>query len=154
MREIVAYPARAVDLYFAYGSNLAVSRLRKRVPSAHPVGRAQLSGHQLTFDKRGQDGSGKANIAPRDRFSTWGALYQFEASSWALLDTFEPGYERLRVEVTSARGEVESAGTYRAIESVSGLLPRGWYKQLIADGAREHALPEEYLAFLDAIRAG
>ena len=143
----------AVDLYFAYGSNLSTSRMRGRVCSAEVIGRAQLLNHQLTFDKRGRDGSGKANVTSMERASTWGVLYRIEASSFSRLDGFESGYRRIRVEVALTSGETRNADTYRAIAAASGLLPYSWYKKLITDGARAHDLPEEYVAFLDSIPA-
>ena len=48
--------------YFAYGSNLVMARLRARVPVFGLIGPARLPAMRLTFDKRGSDGSGKANL--------------------------------------------------------------------------------------------
>jgi hypothetical protein len=48
-------------LYFAYGSNMSVSRLVARTPSAQPLGRCALRGHQLRFHKVGGDGSAKCD---------------------------------------------------------------------------------------------
>ncbi len=138
-------------LYFAYGSNLTCARLRDRVSAVAVVGRAQILDHQLTFDKRGRDGSGKANLTSSTRASTWGALYRIEGSSLSLLDAVESGYSRIHVQVTLASGKTLNAETYRAITPASGLLPYTWYKKLITDGAREHDLPAQYLAFLDSI---
>jgi gamma-glutamylcyclotransferase len=47
--------------YFAYGSNMSLSRLRERVPSAEAVGCFSLNGHDLRFHKLSKDGSGKCD---------------------------------------------------------------------------------------------
>jgi gamma-glutamylcyclotransferase len=49
--------------YFAYGSNLDLARMRARAPAVGLIGPALLQGMRLAFDKRGGDGSGKANLA-------------------------------------------------------------------------------------------
>src|SRR5438552_200988 len=59
-------------LYFAYGSNMAIERLKARVPSAELVCIADLAGHQLKFHKRSKrDQSGKCDAAytgsPQDK---------------------------------------------------------------------------------------
>lgn len=58
--------------YFAYGSNLCVRRLRRRVPSARALGPARLDGWTLRWHKRGEDGSGKCSIARPDAGSSAG----------------------------------------------------------------------------------
>ena len=48
--------------YFAYGSNLSLARLRERIGIALPLGVAELPDYRLVCDKRGADGSAKANL--------------------------------------------------------------------------------------------
>ncbi len=47
--------------YFAYGSNMSISRLRERVPSAVRLGIFFLEGHRLCFHKASEDGSAKCD---------------------------------------------------------------------------------------------
>jgi gamma-glutamylcyclotransferase len=47
--------------YFAYGSNMSLARLRARVPSTKFISLAMLSGHELRFHKRSDDGSAKCD---------------------------------------------------------------------------------------------
>jgi len=138
-------------LYFAYGSNLATSRMRDRIPAARVVGRARLDGHQLTFDKLGRDGSGKANIARSPGAIVWGVLYALESEDLSRLDEFEPGYDRVTLDVILDSGESCSAVAYRAIERKSGLVPLTWYMRFIIEGAQEHELPEAYRLSLEAL---
>lgn len=50
-------------LYFAYSSNISVSRLtaRTRAPSAKLICSGYVTGRRLTFDKVSKDGSGKCD---------------------------------------------------------------------------------------------
>ena len=137
-------------LYFAYGSNLSASRLRGRAASAEAVGPARLPGRRLTTDKRGRDGSGKANLAPDANGEVWGVVYSIRDEHWPDLDTFEPGYERIRVVVVTATEPLE-AWTYVSERVTDDPVPFRWYKQLIVAGAREHGLPEAWVATLEAL---
>jgi hypothetical protein len=140
-------------LYFAYGSNLKWSRMRERVPSARTEAVAFLEHHRLACNKRGRDGSAKANLvrAPGDR--VWGVLYCIERAHLTVLDRFEVGYERVEVAVCTATGEDRRASTYRSDRIIGDPTPFDWYRGMILEGAREHGLPEEYLRVLEALPA-
>lgn len=142
----------STPLYFAYGSNLLASRLRERVPSAAPRGVARLDGFRLTLDKRGADGSAKANLAPAVRERVFGVVYSLDAAHWPDLDRCEAGYERFEagVEVDGARLAVQ---TYRSTLLTDDPVAHAWYKRLIVEGAREHGLPAAWIALLEALPA-
>ena len=133
--------------YFAYGSNLDLARMRARVPAVGLIGPARLQGMRLAFDKRGKDGSGKANLAEDAASHVWGVLYALEWAQLPILDTFEPGYERVRVSV-EREGVRLAAETYVSTLCAPALAAASWYKQLIVEGARAHGLPEAYVARL------
>jgi len=133
--------------YFAYGSNLNLSRMRERVASAEPVGSGRVIGWHLSLDKRGRDGSGKANITRADGGEVWGALYRLDPAHWKILDRFEGGYERVGLEVASAGGVVRAA-SYASSVLTPDAVAFDWYRQLILDGALEHGLPEKWIAGL------
>lgn len=141
-----------MPLYFAYGSNLRTARLRARVPSATPRGVAWLDGFRLTLDKRGADGSAKANVAAAAGERVFGVVYELEAAHWPDLDRCEPGYERFdaRVERGGARLAVQ---TYRSTLVTDDPVAHAWYKRLMVEGAREHGLPPEWVALLEALPA-
>lgn len=63
--------------YFAYGSNMLHQRLKKRVHSAVPLGKARLCKHHLAWHKISTDGSGKCDIVedPEQNYYVWGVLY-------------------------------------------------------------------------------
>ena len=134
-------------LYFAYGSNLSLSRMTARVPSARPRGTAALPGYRLTLDKRSRDGSGKANLRPEAESRVFGALYVIDALHWPDLDACEPGYERLEVQVRMA-DRWHAAWTYLSRDLTEDPVPYDWYKRLIVEGAAEHGLPAEWQGWL------
>ncbi|MGM0412630.1 MAG: gamma-glutamylcyclotransferase family protein, partial [Pseudomonadota bacterium] len=89
--------------YFAYGSNMLTARLRARVPSAHPVGRARLDNHALAWHMAGPDGSAKCDIVTTPGTVVHGVLFRLDAGELPLLDAAEGlghGYDRETVTVT------------------------------------------------------
>jgi gamma-glutamylcyclotransferase (GGCT)/AIG2-like uncharacterized protein YtfP len=138
-------------LYFAYGSNLKLEQMRARVPSARVFGRARLRNRRLSFDKRGVDGSGKANLSDDGRACVWGVLYAFDPADWEALDRYEPGYARVAVEVVTEKDEAVSAETYVARRLTRDSVAFDWYKRLVVEGAREHGLPADYVAALEEL---
>ena len=140
----------APDLYFAYGSNLSSARLLARVPSARARGAARLDGFALRLDKPGADGSGKANLLATPGALVWGVVYQLDPSDWPALDACEPGYERTAVRV-ALDGAPLAAQTYCSPLYGPGLAAFRWYHRHLVDGAREHGLPEEWIALIEAL---
>ena len=141
------------ELYFAYGSNMSSIRLRERVPAAHALGRAQLEGFRLAWNKPGRDGSGKANILLAEASITWGVLYALPLSAWAGLDRIEGDYTRETHLVLDWRGERAAAQLYRwhGAPDLPDLAPHDWYRDHLLEGAREHDLPEEVIESLSRI---
>jgi hypothetical protein len=121
--------------------------MRERVPVVGSIGPARLRGRRLTFDKRGRDGSGKANLAEDAASHVWGVLYVLEWAHLPILDRFEPDYERVRVWV-EREGAQLAAETYVSTLCAPALPARAWYLQLVLEGARAHGLPEAYVSQL------
>lgn len=144
--------------YFAYGSNLHPERMRRRVPSAQPLGCAVLTGHLLRFHKHSlKDDSGKcdAHYTGRVQDRVYGAVYSLAAAEKAALDAVEgPGYE-VAERVVIQGGTQRPVFLYRARPEavVADLAPYDWYHALVVAGARHHGLPEPYIARIDAIAA-
>ncbi len=145
-------------LYFAYGSNMLTERLVRRCPSASPVGPAVLEDHALAFSKIGNEGSGKATIVERTGEAAFGVVFTLDVAERDLLDRFEGrgnGYDRIddcAVRLLKADATV-SACTYKAPPAFrdASLLPFDWYHALVIAGARQHGLPEDYVARLAAV---
>ena len=136
--------------YFAYGSNMASTRLRERVPSAELVTTGYLLKHRLCFHKVGMDGSAKCDAfyTGGDRDLVLGAIYRIDPSDKDSLDRTEglgKGYEEKQVSLFSAAGAEMKAFTYVATAMNETLQPFHWYKGHVLIGAREHRFPEEYV---------
>jgi AIG2 family protein len=140
------------NLYFAYGSNLCVARLVARAPSARAIGAARALGFALRLDKRGADGTAKANLHAAPDGAVWGAVYEIDPADWPSLDACERDYARLEIDVERGAQRLR-VQTYRSDHLIADALAADWYAQLILDGAREHALPAEWCAELERLAA-
>jgi hypothetical protein len=58
-------------------------------------------------------------------------------------------YQRVPVEIEVEDGEAVSALTYRSSLAAPGRKPSARYLGLLLAGAREHALPDAYVRFLE-----
>ena len=142
---------------FAYGSNMCSSRLQARTPSAARLGIGQLKGYVLRWHKTGADGSGKCDVVHtgRDSDAVWGVLYTLDAAKKPDLDKAEAlgiGYSE-RCAAIQIRDRTVEAWFYVAIDTTPDLIPYDWYKAFVVEGAREHRLPLDYIAALDAVMA-
>jgi len=140
---------------FAYGSNMRSSRLKARTPSATPLGAGKLKGHALRWHKTGNDGSGKCDVehTGRDDDAVWGVLYTLDAAEKQDLDKAEAlgiGYTE-QCATIQIGDETINAWFYVAIDTSPDLTPYHWYKAFVVEGAREHALPADYIAALEAV---
>ena len=145
--------------YFAYGSNMSVCRLRKRVKSAEPKERAILRCHRLEFHKKSKDKSGKCDIVLSSAAdAVWGRVYHIDYEHKKNLDCYEglgSGYYEKYVTVELDCGSTIRAVTYYANPKKTklGLKPYTWYKKHVLKGAKEAHLPPEYIKRIKAIDA-
>ena len=139
---------------FAYGSNMSTLRLRARVASASPVAVGYVTHRRLVFHKRGKDGSAKADAYYTGRSSdrVWGVLFSIARDEKPRLDACELGYDTQQIDVINER-ETIAASIYVAQRDVidPSLRPFCWYHRLVIHGAREHALPSDYIRDLQAL---
>ena len=141
--------------YFAYGSNLDRETFLKRrsmAPIAHKL--CRLDGYRLCFDLPiGPGERGVANVQPDVDRHVWGVAFQLNDESCARLDRSEGvdfgAYRRHTVTVTDAAGAALQAFTYRSEHSDPARKPSERYIGLILRGAREHALPQSYIRYLE-----
>jgi gamma-glutamylcyclotransferase (GGCT)/AIG2-like uncharacterized protein YtfP len=142
---------------FAYGSNMRTARLKARTPSATPLGIGHLKGHALKWHKAGRDGSGKCDVehTGHDGHVVWGVLYTLARAEKPALDTAEGlglGYTEKCAGIITGDRTIE-AWLYVATAIDPSLTPYDWYKAFVLAGAREHGLPQDYVAALDAVAA-
>ncbi len=141
--------------YFAYGSNLLTRRLTdlSRAPSAVALGVASAPGFVMRFHKIGTDGSGKCTLIPsvNDADAVYGVLYEVAESDLTGLDREEGvqlgGYARHSLRLRLPTGDTTEAMTYIGGEPDidAACVPFDWYRDLVVAGAREHALPPQYV---------
>jgi hypothetical protein len=149
-------------LVFCYGSNLDDAQMVVRCPGREKVGIAVLRGWRLCFPRLSDiRGCGVASVEPAEGHEVWGVVHRLDAKDLAALDAregFEPGraadlnrYARMPVvvEIGGVGMEVE---TYVAVPTANPPAPNAHYLGQIRDGARLHALPEAYQAWLAGLR--
>lgn len=143
-------------LYFAYGSNMLLRRLRARTPSATVIATGFVAGRSLAFHKAGRDGSGKCDMvatgSATDRVH--GVLFRVARSERADLDRAEGlgnGYREENLLVQRDDGTSSIAMAYVATHVNSALRPYHWYKALVVSGATENGLPPAYVAWLQSV---
>jgi gamma-glutamylcyclotransferase len=142
---------------FAYGSNMCSGRFRdyKIVPEG-PGRAGLLLAHRLVFNKKSQDGSGKASVERHMGSQVWGVLYTIPDADLKTLDIGEgQGYHRTKLQVRTTDADTAEAWVYVASTPSNDptLRPYTWYKRFLVEGAREHSLPPKYIAELNDIEA-
>ncbi|TCK08587.1 gamma-glutamylcyclotransferase family protein [Marinobacterium mangrovicola] len=143
-------------IYFAYGSNMSLLRLRERAPDAQRIATCTLLEHDLRFHKISPDGSAKCDsfYTGNGEDRVLGAVYELGEASERVLDRVEGlgrGYDKKSVSVVDELGREYTAFTYYATLIDPRLQPYGWYLQHVLVGARELGLPEHYLRRLEAV---
>jgi hypothetical protein len=113
-----------------------------------------LPGYRLRFDKKStDDGSGKANVAVHAASDVWGVLYVISDDDLEKLDKGEGGYHRVQLRLRFADKTRTEAWVYVAKKPSNdpALSPYTWYARFLIEGAREHALPADYVEELERI---
>lgn len=144
--------------YFAFGANMCSEVLVER-RGVRPLSSeaAELRDHRLVFEEPGLWLVGEPAFASIRRVlgdTTWGVLHHLRRGDFARLDQFEgPEYELVKVSVCGRNSGAVEAFAYRTTKPVFGRPPSTRYLRLLCAGAREHDLPPEYIARLEAQRS-
>jgi gamma-glutamylcyclotransferase (GGCT)/AIG2-like uncharacterized protein YtfP len=90
--------------YFSYGSNMGVSQMKSRCPSATCAGRAILLGHKLTFagSSKTWGGKGVANVVSKKGEVVYGRVWTLTPRCLYALDKYEGypvAYQRIKMPV-------------------------------------------------------
>jgi gamma-glutamylcyclotransferase len=152
-------------LYFAYGSNLSTAQMRERAPGHRVVGLAALRDHRVEFPRYSPRWAGGVlSVKPHRGDTVWGIVYDVTEPDLASLDQHEGFradgdqhnvYDRPIVTVELTRPDDGSVPRrlrvwmYVARPS-NPSPPSRRYLERVVGGAREHALPEDYVARLSA----
>lgn len=149
-----------VKWYFAYGRNVNIATLCKRI-NGYPliISRALLPGYELRFNKYPgpKPGTGYSNIVPRAESFVEGVLYLLRDEDFSRLGRFEgvPSHyveERVTVWDVDRRAWVE-ATTYVAVNTDDALKPPREYLEEIIKAAKTMGLSEKWIEILEGFRS-
>ena len=134
--------------YFAYASNLNLAQMKRWCPASRFFKTVLLEGHRFVYDGFSVTWDGAVgNIVKAEAEGVWGALYDITESDRLTLDAFEGyprAYDRKDVEVKDRDGNVYRAVTY--FRTGRGLgKPHPDYEKVVLEGAKECAVPEDYV---------
>jgi gamma-glutamylcyclotransferase len=131
---------------------MAGAELAAWCPTHRALGPAELPDHRLAFLRRSiRWAAGVVDIVPAPGRSVWGVLYALPLGAGELDAKEGAGfaYRRRGVEVLRD-GLSFAAFAYEVIEKEPAEVPpRADYLELLVTGAREHGLPEDYIAQLE-----
>jgi gamma-glutamylcyclotransferase len=140
--------------YFAYGSNMSVTRMIKR--GVTPLSRTQgiLNNYVLKFNKKSSKGDWSfANIEESEGDAVEGIIFEIRESHLEKLDKFEGApvhYRREKINVSSCGNKIECI-TYIAQKDyiVEGLKPTDDYMKFLIEGSS--LLSPDYQKMLTSI---
>ena len=144
---------------FGYGSNMLIERLRaaNRSPNATKVANASIRGRSLRFHKLSTDRSGKCDLFETRSIddTVHGVVFDVPTNEMSALRTAEGvghGYHETTVKVTLGDGKELDAKAFVADVAAirAGARPYTWYKRLVLAGAKQNALPPNYIATISA----
>jgi len=133
--------------YFAYGSNLNFSRLKKRIGEWKASHKAILEGYRLTF-------RGFADIEEKDNSRVYGAVYLINEDQLRKLDKYEgQKYKKIIVKVKVNEKEIEAIAYYMK-EKTKFKRPHPSYLNIILEGLRDHGYSEDIIKIVEDISKG
>jgi gamma-glutamylcyclotransferase len=134
--------------YFAYASNMNLAQMKRWCPASRFFKTVLLDGFRFVYDGFSVPWDGAVgNVIKAKGEGVWGALYEITESNRLTLDAFEGyprAYDRRDVEVKDQDGNVYRAMTYFRTGRALG-KPHPDYEKVVLDGAKECALPEDYV---------
>lgn len=145
--------------YFAYGANMHDGAFRDRRgmrPAEWRNGR--IPGYRLRFNLEGRPKgrAAPANISADPDLEVWGVLYRISRRDLVRLNASEgiPGwrYRPIELPAEDADGNRMRAVAYIADGKDEDGNPSLRYLTMLRDGARQHGLPDHWIALLDAVR--
>ena len=141
--------------YFAYGSNLDWTQMKKRCPGAKIVRPGRLPHYRLDFtrDEAGYEG-GVADIVPEPDSDVWGLVYEITKSDLKKLDEFEAypeAYYRFLTNIECTDKTMVNVWTYSVVNKQGFVRPADFYMKWIRKAAAELEFPEDYQLYLKSV---
>lgn len=132
-----------MTLYFAYGSNMAVSQMRQRCPGYRRLGKASLPGYKWIITTRGY-----ANVVADEHATVEGILYELNGDDEEALDRYEGVatgcYAKVIKTISFGEGTVEAMVYIDSIADEG--VPRDEYVGRMARALSEANLSPHYVA--------
>ena len=125
-------------IYLAYGSNLHLSQMARRCPTARMIGTATLTDYRMLF--RGNGWGGVATVEPDAGSSVPVLLWEIQPADERALDIYE-GYPTLYTKITKTvdlNGEPVEAMLYVMTESHELSAPSPSYYAVLREGYKMH----------------
>ena len=134
-----------MTLYFAYGSNMSRTLMRRHCPAAREIGTATLAGYRFVITT-----DGYASIVAASGQTVHGVLWRLTPRDLAALNAYESLdsglYTRAMLTVRTARRRA-LALVYIGRMRGEG-KPKPGYMDLVLEAARDWALPDHYVRSL------
>jgi gamma-glutamylcyclotransferase (GGCT)/AIG2-like uncharacterized protein YtfP len=149
-----------MPFYFAYGSNMDLSQLTERCPSAKFRHISLVRGYQLGFTRFSQKRQcGVADLVPDGGGQVWGAVFEMSEADVVRLDGSEgvhlkpPAYRRINVKaLCPSDNEWLDAFSYEVVaKAAEHVKPNAGYMDLIVAGAVRWELPQQYIDKLKSV---
>ena len=140
-----------MPLYFAYGANMDIDGMAKRVPASRPLGLARLPRHRFVITS-----DGYASVVRDPRAEVHGMLWELALSDVRALDRFEGVDRGLYSKINQP--VITASGPRRALVYVgsgkAGGKPRPGYLEDVLRAAGLAGLPPAYRADMAKWGAG
>ena len=145
--------------YFAYGSNLDLSQMKRRCPESRLISKGSLSGHSLTFNRFSSGwGGGVADVIQDQDSKVWGLVFEISDSDLERLDRYEgyhkdqtSMYERWKAVIDTPNGQISDVWVYTVVEKQKFVLPTSEYLQIIKNAAIRWNFPKVYQQDLELV---
>ena len=145
--------------YFAYGSNLDLSQMKRRCPEYRLISKGSLSGYRLTFNRFSNGrGGGVADVIQDQDSKVWGLVFEISDSDLERLDRYEgyhkdqtSMYERWKAVIDTPNGQISDVWVYTVVEKQKFVQPTLEYLQIIKDAAVRWNFPKVYQQTLELV---
>ena len=145
--------------YFAYGSNLDLSQMKRRCPEYRLISKGSLSGYSLTFNRFSNGwGGGVADVIQDQDSKVWGLVFEISDSDLERLDRYEgyhkdqtSMYERWKALIDTPNGQISDVWVYTVVEKQKFVQPTLEYLQIIKDAAVRWNFPKDYQQTLELV---
>lgn len=144
--------------YFAYGSNLSISQMKRRCPKSKLICKGILKGYKLLFNKYSYNWGGSvADVMKSPRDNVWGLIYSLTFADLKKLDIFEgfpKAYNRKLLPVFTADNRVfkEHTWVYYISYKYKEGRPVQSYLDILKDAAYNFNFPRYYKTMLKKVK--